>query len=246
MKKLLTLLLCIVLTASIFMFSACDKDKGGNNDEAVSYTKEDVEKLFEKVFTYVFKTDNSISTSFIYNGKGDEEQTLWEKGRTWEMAFGACYISKYNSVDYAKNALEAYKQKFDENKKTDGSGIKLEGLYFEQHGEYIVWGQHRSFFEKVQKTQPDLSGIPEKLKTEYKNCINEMLSNATYSILEARFNNGEGLFSITYYIDDIETKEILWLADENNQEAKSRYEESKKSPGATDMGDNVLIITQAN
>ncbi len=73
-----------------------------------------------------------------------------------------------------------------------------------------------------------------------------MLSNATYSILDARFNNGEGLFSITYYIDDIETKEILWLADENNQEAKSRYEESKKSPGATDMGDNVLIITQAN
>ena len=138
MKKLLTLLLCIVLAASIFMFSACDKDKGGNNDEAVSYTKEDVEKLFEKIFTYVFKTDNSISTSFIYNGKGDEEQTLWEKGRTWEMAFGACYISKYNSVDYAKNALEAYKQKFDENKKTDGSGIKLEGLYFEQHGEYIV------------------------------------------------------------------------------------------------------------
>ena len=64
MKKLLTLLLCIVLAASIFMFSACDKDKGGNNDEAVSYTKEDVEDLFEKIFTYVFKTDNSIFGAF--------------------------------------------------------------------------------------------------------------------------------------------------------------------------------------
>lgn len=248
MKKLLTLLLCIVLAASIFMFSACDKDKGGNNDEAVSYAKEDVEKLFEKIFTYVFKTDNSISTSFIYNGKGDEEQTLWEKGRTWEMAFGACYISKYNSVDYAKNALEAYKQKFDENKKTDGSGTKLEGLYFEQHGEYIVWGQHRSFFEKVQKTQPDLSGIPEKLKTEYKNCIAEILNNKlTNSYVGAYFEENGGIFTITYSNEsENKTKEIIWLADENNTEAKSRYEESKKSPGTTDMGDNVLIITQAN
>lgn len=57
MKKLLTLLLCIVLAASIFMFSACDKDKGEKNGEDASYTKEDVEKMFEQIFTCVFKNN---------------------------------------------------------------------------------------------------------------------------------------------------------------------------------------------
>ena len=110
---------------------------------------------------------------------------------------------------------------------------------FSRKNRCFLWG-------KLQNTEPDLSGIPEKLKTEYKNCIDDMLSNGIFSILDARFNNNKGLFSITYYIDEIKTKEIVWLADENNAEAKSRYEESKKSPGATDMGENVLIITQSN
>lgn len=242
MKKLLTLLLCIVLAASIFMFSACDKDKGGKNEEDASYTKENVEKLVEQVFTYVFKTDNSVETFFEYIG-GDIDGS--DPGCIWRIGFGAGYIMKYTSADYAEKALATYKQEY-EDQENDGTGVKLEGLYFEQHGEYIMFGIDKSFLEKVQNTQPDLSGIPTKLKTEYKNCIDDILSNTTYSILDARFNNNKGLFSITYYIDDIKTKEIIWLADENNTEAKSRYEESKKSPGATDMGDNVLIITQAN
>jgi len=241
MKKLLTLLLCIVLAASIFMFSACDKDKGGNNDEAVSYTKEDVEKLVEQIFTYVFKTDNSVETFFEYIGGADSD----DPGCVWHIGFGTGYIMKYTSADYAGKALASYKQEY-EDQENGGTGEKLEGLYFEQHGEYIIFGTDKSFLEKVQNTEPDLSGIPEKLKTEYKNCIDDMLSNGIFSILDARFNNNKGLFSITYYIDEIKTKEILWLADENNAEAKSRYEESKKSPGATDMGDNVLIITQSN
>jgi lipoprotein len=243
MKKLLTLLLCIVLAASIFMFSACDKDKGEKNGEDASYTKEDVEKMFEQIFTCVFKNNRMIVTYFEYIG-GDIDGS--DPGCIWRIGFGPCYISKYKSTDYAEKALASYKQEFEENKGHYGQNVNLEHIYFEQHGEYIEWGQNKFVWEAVRSTEPDLSGIPTKLKTEYKNCINEMLSNATYSILDARFNNGEGLFSITYYIDDIETKEILWLADENNQEAKSRYEESKKSPGATDMGDNVLIITQAN
>lgn len=241
MKKLLTLLLCIVLAASIFMFSACDKDKGGNNDEAVSYTKEDVEKLVEQIFTYVFKTDNSVETFFEYIGGADSD----DPGCVWHIGFGTGYIMKYTSADYAGKALASYKQEY-EDQENGGTGEKLEGLYFEQHGEYIIFGTDKSFLEKVQNTEPDLSGIPEKLKTEYKNCIDDMLSNGIFSILDARFNNNKGLFSITYYIDEIKTKEIVWLADENNAEAKSRYEESKKSPGATDMGENVLIITQSN
>lgn len=241
MKKLLTLLLCIVLAASIFMFSACDKDKGGNNDEAVSYTKEDVEKLVEQIFTYVFKTDNSVETFFEYIGGADSD----DPGCVWHIGFGTGYIMKYTSADYAGKALASYKQEY-EDQENGGTGEKLEGLYFEQHGEYIIFGIDKSFLEKVQNTEPDLSGIPEKLKTEYKNCIDDMLSNGIFSILDARFNNNKGLFSITYYIDEIKTKEIVWLADENNAEAKSRYEESKKSPGATDTGDNVLIITQSN
>lgn len=241
MKKLLTLLLCIVLAASIFMFSACDKDKGGNNDEAVSYTKEDVEKLVEQIFTYVFKTDNSVETFFEYIGGADSD----DPGCVWHIGFGTGYIMKYTSADYAGKALASYKQEY-EDQENGGTGEKLEGLYFEQHGEYIMFGTDKSFLEKVQNTEPDLSGIPEKLKTEYKNCIDDMLSNGIFSILDARFNNNKGLFSITYYIDEIKTKEIVWLADENNAEAKSRYEESKKSPGATDMGNNVLIITQSN
>lgn len=235
-------MLCIVLAASIFMFSACDKDKGEKNEEDASYTKENVEKLVEQIFTYVFKTDNSVETFFEYIG-GDIDGS--DPGCIWRIGFGTGYIMKYTSADYAEKALVSYKQEY-EDQENDGTGVKLEGLYFEQHGEYIMFGIDKSFLEKVQNTEPDLSGIPEKLKTEYKNCIDDILSNATYSILDARFNNGEGLFSITYYIDDIKTKEIIWLADENNTEAKSRYEESKKSPGATDMGDNVLIITQAN
>lgn len=242
MKKLLTLLLCIVLAASIFMFSACDKDKGEKNEEDASYTKENVEKLVEQIFTYVFKTDNSVETFFEYIG-GDIDGS--DLGCIWRIGFGTGYIMKYTSADYAEKALASYKQEY-EDQENGGNGVKLEGLYFEQHGEYIIFGTDKSFLEQVQNTQPDLSGIPEKLKTEYKNCIDEMLSNATYSILDARFNNNKGLFSITYYIDDIKTKEIIWLVDENNTEAKSRYEESKKSPGATDMGNNVLIITQAN
>lgn len=242
MKKLLTLLLCIVLAASIFMFSACDKDKGEKNGEDGSYAKVDVEKLVEQIFTYVFKTDNSVETFFEYIG-GDIDGS--DPGCIWRIGFGTGYIMKYTSADYAEKALASYKQEY-EDQENGGTGEKLEGLYFEQHGEYIIFGIDKSFLEKVQNTQPDLSGIPEKLKTEYKNCIDEMLRNATYSILDARFNNNKGLFSITYYIDDIKTKEIIWLVDENNTEAKSRYEESKKSPGATDTGDNVLIITQSN
>lgn len=241
MKKLLTLLLCIVLAASIFMFSACDKDKGEKNEEDASYTKENVEKLVEQIFTYVFKTDNSVETFFEYIGGADSD----DPGCVWHIGFGTGYIMKYTSADYAGKALASYKQEY-EDQENGGSGEKLEGLYFEQHGEYIIFGTDKSFLEKVQNTQPDLSGIPEKLKTEYKNCIDDMLSNGIFSILDARFNNNKGLFSITYYIDEIKTKEIVWLADENNAEAKSRYEESKKSPGATDTGDNVLIITQAN
>jgi len=241
MKKLLTLLLCIVLAASIFMFSACDKDKGEKNGEDGSYTKEDVEKLVEQIFTYVFKTDNSVETFFEYIGGADSD----DPGCVWHIGFGTGYIMKYTSADYAGKALASYKQEY-EDQENGGTGEKLEGLYFEQHGEYIIFGIDKSFLGKVQNTEPDLSGIPEKLKTEYKNCIDDMLSNGIFSILDARFNNNKGLFSITYYIDEIKTKEILWLADENNAEAKSRYEESKKSPGATDMGDNVLIITQSN
>lgn len=241
MKKLLTLLLCIVLAASIFMFSACDKDKGEKNGEDGSYTKEDVEKLVEQIFTYVFKTDNSVETFFEYIGGADSN----DPGCVWHIGFGTGYIMKYTSADYAGKALASYKQEY-EDQENGGTGEKLEGLYFEQHGEYIIFGIDKSFLEKVQNTEPDLSGIPEKLKTEYKNCIDDMLSNGIFSILDARFNNNKGLFSITYYIDEIKTKEILWLADENNAEAKSRYEESKKSPGATDTGDNVLIIIQAN
>lgn len=241
MKKLLTLLLCIVLAASIFMFSACDKDKGEKNDEAASYTKENVEKLVEQIFTYVFKTDNSVETFFEYIGGADSD----DPGCVWHIGFGTGYIMKYTSADYAGKALASYKQEY-EDQENGGTGEKLEGLYFEQHGEYIIFGIDKSFLEKVQNTEPDLSGIPEKLKTEYKNCIDDMLSNGIFSILDARFNNNKGLFSITYYIDEIKTKEIVWLADENNAEAKSRYEESKKSPGATDMGENVLIITQSN
>lgn len=241
MKKLLTLLLCIVLAASIFMFSACDKDKGEKNGEDGSYTKEDVKKLVEQIFTYVFKTDNSVETFFEYIGGADSD----DPGCVWHIGFGTGYIMKYTSADYAGKALASYKQEY-EDQENGGTGEKLEGLYFEQHGEYIIFGIDKSFLGKVQNTEPDLSGIPEKLKTEYKNCIDDMLSNGIFSILDARFNNNKGLFSITYYIDEIKTKEILWLADENNAEAKSRYEESKKSPGATDMGDNVLIITQSN
>ena len=241
MKKLLTLLLCIVLAASIFMFSACDKDKGEKNEEDASYTKENVEKLVEQIFTYVFKTDNSVETFFEYIGGADSD----DPGCVWHIGFGTGYIMKYTSADYAGKALASYKQEY-EDQENGGTGEKLEGLYFEQHGEYIIFGIDKSFLEKVQNTEPDLRGIPEKLKTEYKNCIDDMLSNGIFSILDARFNNNKGLFSITYYIDEIKTKEILWLADENNAEAKSRYEESKKSPGATDTGDNVLIIIQAN
>lgn len=241
MKKLLTLLLCIVLAASIFMFSACDKDKGEKNEEDASYTKENVEKLVEQIFTYVFKTDNSVETFFEYIGGADSD----DPGCVWHIGFGTGYIMKYTSADYAGKALASYKQEY-EDQENGGTGEKMEGLYFEQYGEYIIFGTDKSFLEKVQNTQPDLSGIPEKLKTEYKNCIDDMLSNGIFSILDARFNNNKGLFSITYYIDEIKTKEIVWLADENNAEAKSRYEESKKSPGATDMGDNVLIITQSN
>ena len=241
MKKLLTLLLCIVLAASIFMFSACDKDKGEKNEEDASYTKENVEKLVEQIFTYVFKTDNSVETFFEYIGGADSD----DPGCVWHIGFGTGYIMKYTSADYAGKALASYKQEY-EDQENGGTGEKMEGLYFEQHGEYIIFGTDKSFLEKVQNTEPDLSGIPEKLKTEYKNCIDDMLSNGIFSILDARFNNNKGLFSITYYIDEIKTKEIVWLADENNAEAKSRYEESKKSPGATDMGDNVLIITQSN
>lgn len=243
MKKLLTLLLCIVLAASIFMFSACDKDKGEKNDEAASYIKEDVEKLVEQIFTYVFKTDNSVETFFEYIGGADSD----DPGCVWHIGFGTGYIMKYTSADYAGKALASYKQEY-EDQENGGTGEKLEGLYFEQHGEYIVWGQHRSFFEKVQKTQPDLSGIPEKLKTEYKNCIAEILNNKlTNSYVGAYFEENGGIFTITYSNEsENKTKEIIWLADENNTEAKSRYEESKKSPGATDMGENVLIITQAN
>lgn len=241
MKKLLTLLLCIVLAASIFMFSACDKDKGEKNEEDASYTKENVEKLVEQIFTYVFKTDNSVETFFEYIGGADSD----DPGCVWHIGFGTGYIMKYTSADYAGKALASYKQEY-EDQENGGTGEKLEGLYFEQHGEYIIFGTDKSFLEKVQNTEPDLSGIPEKLKTEYKNCIDDMLSNGIFSILDARFNNNKGLFSITYYIDEIKTKEIVWLADENNTEAKSRYEESKKSPGATDMGENVLIITQSN
>lgn len=63
----------------------------------------------------------------------------------------------------------------------------------------------------------------------------------------AYFEENGGIFTITYSNEsENKTKEIIWLADENNTEAKSRYEERKKSPGATDMGDNVLIIPQAN
>lgn len=39
------------------MFSACDKDKGEKNGEDASYTKEDVEKMFEQIFTCVFKNN---------------------------------------------------------------------------------------------------------------------------------------------------------------------------------------------
>ena len=224
------------------MFSACDKDKGEKNGGDASYTKENVEKLVEQVFTYVFKTDNSVETFFEYIG-GDIDGS--DPGCILRMGFGTGYIMKYTSADYAEKALATYKQEYEDQEK-DGTGVNLEHIYFEQHGEYIIFGTDKSFLEKVQNTQPDLSGIPTKLKTEYKNCIDDILSNTIYSILDARFNNNKGLFSITYYIDDIKTKEIIWLADENNTEAKSRYEESKKSPGATDMGDNVLIITQAN
>ena len=234
-------MLCIVLAASIFMFSACDKDKGEKNGEDAAYTKEDVEKLVEQIFTYVFKTDNSVETFFEYIGGADSD----DPGCVWHIGFGTGYIMKYTSADYAGKALASYKQEY-EDQENGGTGEKLEGLYFEQHGEYIIFGTDKSFLEKVQNTEPDLSGIPEKLKTEYKNCIDDMLSNGIFSILDARFNNNKGLFSITYYIDEIKTKEIVWLADENNAEAKSRYEESKKSPGATDMGENVLIITQSN
>jgi len=222
MKKLLTLLLCIVLAASIFMFSACDKDKGEKNEEDASYTKENVEKLVEQIFTYVFKTDNSVETFFEYIGGADSD----DPGCVWHIGFGTGYIMKYTSADYAGKALASYKQEY-EDQENGGTGEKLEGLYFEQHGEYIIFGTDKSFLEKVQNTEPDLSGIPEKLKTEYKNCIDDMLSNGIFSILDARFNNNKGLFSITYYIDEIKTKEIVWLADENNTEAKSRYEESK-------------------
>lgn len=234
-------MLSIVLAASIFMFSACDKDKGEKNEEDASYTKENVEKLVEQIFTYVFKTDNSVETFFEYIGGADSD----DPGCVWHIGFGTGYIMKYTSADYAGKALASYKQEY-EDQENGGTGEKLEGLYFEQHGEYIIFGIDKSFLEKVQNTEPDLSGIPEKLKTEYKNCIDDMLSNGIFSILDARFNNNKGLFSITYYIDEIKTKEIVWLADENNAEAKSRYEESKKSPGATDMGENVLIITQSN
>ena len=102
MKKLLTLLLCIVLAASIFMFSACDKDKGEKNEEDASYTKENVEKLVEQVFTYVFKTDNSVETFFEYIG-GDIDGS--DPGCIWRMGFGTGYIMKYTSADYAEKAL---------------------------------------------------------------------------------------------------------------------------------------------
>lgn len=235
-------MLCIVLSASIFMLSACDKDKGGNNGEGGSYTKEDVEKLVEQIFTYVFKTDNSVVTFFAYIGGTDDD----DPGCVWRIGFGACYISKYKSVDYANSAFEALKQDFDENAEHDG-GTKLEGLYFEQHGEYVVWGQNKSFLEAVKNTEPDLSGIPTILKTEYKNCIDDILNNdLTGYVVDTNFDDCGGLFSITYYMyNEEKTKEIVWLADENNAEAKNRYEEIKKSPDTQDVGDNVLITIQS-
>lgn len=87
MKKLLTLLLCIVLAASIFMFSACDKDKGGNNDEE-AFTEQEINTLLGKVITYALEDEPAAGIAFSTTMSEVLNQSEESNNIEWVIKFG--------------------------------------------------------------------------------------------------------------------------------------------------------------
>lgn len=112
MKKLLTLLLCIVLAASIFMFSACDKDKGGNNDEE-EFTEQEINTLLGKVITYALEDESAAGIAFsttmfeTLNQSEESSNIEWvikfgkQTNETYEMYAGN--LIRFKTEDDAKN-----------------------------------------------------------------------------------------------------------------------------------------------
>lgn len=58
MKKAIIILLCLIMVLSVFMLSACDKnkEKGGNPAEE-AFTEQEINSLLGKVITYALEDD---------------------------------------------------------------------------------------------------------------------------------------------------------------------------------------------
>lgn len=114
MKKLLTLLLCIVLAASIFMFSACDKDKekGGNPAEE-AFTEQEINTLLGKVITYALEDEPAAGIAFSTTMSEVLNQSEESNNIEWVIKFGkqtnetfetyAGNLIRFKTEDDAKN-----------------------------------------------------------------------------------------------------------------------------------------------
>ena len=114
MKKLLTLLLCILLAASIFMFSACDKNKKKEENPAEkAFAEQEINTLLGKVITYALEDEPAAGIAFSTTMSEALNQSEESNNIEWVIKFGkqtnetfetyAGNLIRFKTEDDAKN-----------------------------------------------------------------------------------------------------------------------------------------------
>lgn len=114
MKKAIIILLCLIMVLSVFMLSACDKDKkkGGNPAEE-AFTEQEINSLLGKVITYALEDEPAAGIAFSTTMSEVLNQSEESNNIEWVIKFGkqtnetfetyAGNLIRFKTEDDAKN-----------------------------------------------------------------------------------------------------------------------------------------------
>ena len=117
MKKAIIILLCLIMVLSVFMLSACakNKEKGGNPAEE-AFTEQEINSLLGKVITYALEDEPAAGIAFSTTmsevlNQGEESKNIeWvikfgkQTNETFEMYAGN--LIRFKTEDAAKNSYD--------------------------------------------------------------------------------------------------------------------------------------------
>lgn len=241
MKKAIIILLCLIMVLSVFMLSACDKnkEKGGNPAEE-AFTEQEINTLLGKVITYALEDEPAAGIAFSTTMFETLNQSEESSNIEWVIKFGKQTNETFET--YAGNLIRFKTE--DDAKNFYDEAVSLNEMvktnpFLQKKGREILFVE-KEFNNKLATKENKAESLLSK----------EFVDMLTRFIKEARTGNADGdtvylgvingVAIVNYYSSKNErfaiSAEYLYLQDE---ESKAHYKDDLAT-----YNDNVKYIVE--